>query len=510
MESSSFIRAGQYKSPWRVLAGILLRSRDTQAERARRKSEEIEELRRLHQRQQRAMAKANAELAEQRFQIARLQIENQRLRQQPPVLPPDPRLPHHEFGPKMISVCVNLAMKVGLRASINCMEIVLDWLEVKVRLPVWTTVRTWLMRLGVAALEAPIERADDWIWMADHSNQIGQEKALAVVGIRASNMPPAGVAIRHEDVRLLMLEPAVNWKTDDVAAAYERLAEKAGSPLAVLTDGASELRDSVQTLQKQRADTILLSDFKHFAANVLKKVVGGDERFGEFTSQTGRTRSAIQQTELAHLTPVSPRPKVRFMNLSATLRWAGMVLWHLAHPHSRARRDITTSRMNDKLGWLRKYRDDILRWSRCQDVVSAAVTFANEQGLFRGAADQLAQLLTSLTMCEASRTVADRLLEFLRDHELKLADDQRLPLSTEILESCFGLFKQLERQHSKGGFTSLLAAFGALLKPATADSIRQDFARVSVTRLRTWVRNNLGTSVTSKRQTAYAEFKTAA
>ena len=81
MESSSFIRAGQYKSPWRVLAGILLRSRDTQAERARRKSEEIEELRRLHQRQQRAMAKANAELAEQRFQIARLQIENQRLRQ---------------------------------------------------------------------------------------------------------------------------------------------------------------------------------------------------------------------------------------------------------------------------------------------------------------------------------------------------------------------------------------------------------------------------------------------
>jgi hypothetical protein len=74
-------------------------------------------------------------------------------------------------------------------------------------------------------------------------------------------------------------------------------------------------------------------------------------------------------------------------------------------------------------------------------------------------------------MCDASRTVADRLLEFLRDHELKLTHDQRLPMSTEILESCFGLFKQLERQHSKGGFTSLLAAFGALLKPATAGCI---------------------------------------
>jgi len=510
VEASSFIRAGQYKSPLRVLAGILLRSRETQAERVRRKSEEIEQIRRFNQQLQRDIANANEQLAEQRFQIAQLKVENQRLREQPAVPPHDPHLPHHEFGPKMISVCVNLAMKVGLRASIHCMEIVRDWLEADVRLPVWTTVRTWLMRLGVAALKAPVEQADDWIWMADHSNQIGQEKALAVIGIRASNMPPAGVAIRHEDVRLLMLEPAVNWKTDDVAAAYERLAEKAGHPLAVLTDGASELRDSVETLQKRRESTILLSDFKHFAANVLKKVVGGDERFNAFTSQTGRTRLAIQQTELAHLTPVSPRPKARFMNLSATLKWAGMVLWHLAHPHAATRRGITTSRMNDKLGWLRDYRDDILRWNRCQDVVSAAVTFVNEQGLFRGAADQLAEILTSLKMCAASRTVADRLLEFLRDHELKLTDDQRLPISTEILESCFGLFKQLERQHSKGGFTSLLSAFGALLKPATADTIREDFARVSVAQLRTWIRNNLGTTVTSKRQTAYAESKTAA
>jgi hypothetical protein len=410
----------------------------------------------------------------------------------------------------MISVCVNLAMKVGLRASVRCMEIVMDWLEVNVRLPVWTTVRTWLMRLGVAALEAPIEEADDWIWMADHSNQIGQEKALAIIGIRSANMPPKGTAIRHEDVRLLLLEPAVNWKTDDVAAAYQRLAEKAGPPLAVITDGACELRDSVETLQKQRGNTILLSDFKHFAANVLKKVVGGNERFTEFTSQTGSTRSAIQQTELAHFTPVSPKPKARFMNLSPTLKWANMVLWHLAHPHSAARQEIETARMNDKLGWLRNYRDDIARWSRCQDVVSAAVTFVNEQGLFRGAADQLAEIFRSLEMCESSRTVADRLLKFLRDHELKLAEGQRLPMSTEILESCFGLFKQLERQHSKGGFTSLLASFGALLQPATPELVRTAFRQVSVKQMRTWVSNNLGTTLPSKRQTAYTESKTTA
>ncbi|MCX7388926.1 MAG: hypothetical protein NTX48_19890 [Planctomycetales bacterium] len=68
--------------------------------------------------------------------------------------------------------------------------------------------------------------------------------------------------------------------------------------------------------------------------------------------------------------------------------------------------------MNNKLGWLRKYRADIFRRSRCPTVVSTAVTFVNEQGVFRGAADQLVRLLSPLPMCEASQTVASRLLEF--------------------------------------------------------------------------------------------------
>ncbi len=346
--------------------------------------------------------------------------------------------------------------------------------------------------------------------MADHSNQIGQEKALAVIGIRAGNMPSPGVAISHQDVRLLMLEPGVNWKTEDMADAYQRLADSIGNPLAVLTDGACELREGAEILQTRRENTVLLRDFKHFAANVLKSEVGNDERFADFTSQTGRTRSAIQQTELAHLTPVSPKPKARFMNLSATLNWARVVLWQLSHPRSEARQDITAARMNDKLGWLKKYRADIVRWSQCQDVVSTAVTFVNEHGVFRGAADQLMPLLASLPMCQTSQRVADRLLTFMREHEAKLVQGQRLPLSTEILESCFGLFKQLERQHSKGGFTSLLAAFGALLKPATPESIRADFARVSVKQMRAWVSENLGTTLASKRQTAYAEYKNTA
>jgi hypothetical protein len=106
--------------------------------------------------------------------------------------------------------------------------------------------------------------------------------------------------------------------------------------------------------------------------------------------------------------------------------------------------------------------------------------------------------------------IADRLIDFVRSTEVKLRPDERLPLSTEILESSFGLYKQLEGHHNKGGFTSLLASFGALRKPATAESIRRDLSRVSVQAMRTWVKTNLKTTVTSKRNAAYIESTKAA
>ena len=506
MDLSSFIRGRSFKSPLRVVVGFLLRSRETQAERCRNKSEEIQDYKRINSEQAQVIANLEQELAESRLRVAQLKVESQRLRSQPRVLPYDPPALHHKFGPKMISLCVNLARRIGLRPAAACLKIIFDWLGVKARLPQWTTIRTWLMRVGVAAVEEPIERADDWIWMVDHSNQIGPEKVLVILGLRASQLPPPGVTLTHQDVRVLAVKPGVSWKREDMARAYKELADTIGAPLAVVTDGAVELREGAEVLQKYRKDLILLGDFKHHAANVLKKIVGGSNRFSRFTSRLGSTRSAIQQTELGHLTPPSPRPKARFMNLATTLRWAQMVLWQLAHPNSDARRGTTSKRMKKKLGWLRTFRADVACWSACQAIVSASITFINEQGVFRGAANRLAIRLHLLPTCDQSRAVFQRLVEFVRLSEEKLPEGQRLPLSTEILESSFGLFKQLERQHSKGGFTSLLAAFGALLKPATPASIRRDFARVSVKQMRTWVERNLKTTLAAKRQTAYTEF----
>lgn len=498
-----------FKSPLRVVTQVLWRSRQSKARKCQRLKRGLDEARWIIARKDAKLQRQQEQICELRRQLQRAEIEKQTQARLPCRLPDDPPLKGHKFGERMICLALNLARAVGLRPTERVLKIIWEWLGVQQPPPDWTTIRTWLQRVGIAALDEPMEPADDWIWMADHSNQIGPEKALVVLGVRASQLPPPGETLKQEDVRLLTVQPGTAWKREDMAAVYDQLAGRYGPPRAVLCDGAVELREGVEGLKTRRCDTIVVQDFKHKAAIFLKSLLGNCPRFAEFNTQLGRTRSAIQQTEMAHLTPPSQKPKARFMNLGPTLDWAATVFWLLDHPEAQGRNSIAPERLEEKLGWLRSFAADLAEWRECQQTVDAGLKFINEQGLFRGAGEQLRTAIGAASTHAASRQLAERLVAFVTAAESDLQPGERLPMSTEILESTFALYKQLERQHSKGGFTSLLAGFGALLKTATEDNIRRAFATVSVKDVRQWTREHLGATLTSKRQAMYNEFRIA-
>ncbi len=169
---------GQYSASTYEVARNLLRSRDTQRERVQKLQQRLDQQTQANEQLKRKLSELELQrqLAEQQRDQA--QQELQRLREQPLQLPNDPSLPHHSYGPRMISVCIQLAKKIGLRASTEALKIVLDWLSISGKLPDWTSVRTWLCRMGVDALKHARERHDDWICFADHSNQIERGKRV--------------------------------------------------------------------------------------------------------------------------------------------------------------------------------------------------------------------------------------------------------------------------------------------------------------------------------------------
>lgn len=500
---------GQYKSTWYEIARNLFRSRNTQRARAERLAEENRKL--IADKEQLAEKLREAEKLRQqdKRRVHQQQQEDEALRRQPIKLPSDLPLPHHTYGPKMISLCLNLCQKVGFRPAEAALRIIFDWLGIEADIPSFAAMRVWACRVGVAQLQLSV-LGNDGIWMVDHSNQIGQEKVLQIIGIRVRDLPPLGETLPLGKMQVLATIPGISWSRDDVRREYRKLAKRIGYPKYLLTDGAVELRESADVLEFKGQKPIVLRDMKHYAANVFEHLIGKDERFQAYLSKLGRTRSAVQQTELSHFTPPPQKPKARFMNLGPTLRWGRMVSYHLSHCHSESRQGIATQRMNDKLGWIRGFRNELAIWNRCEEVMQASLRFINRHGVYRDVAAKLKTELDRVRAehppdCELSATMASKLIAFVADSETQLGDGDRAWLSTENLESLFGRYKRLEGQHSKGGFTSLLAALPMLLTEWTPDRVRGSLAKVSVKAMKQWVQETLGTTLTSRRVVAYQE-----
>jgi hypothetical protein len=93
----------------------------------------------------------------------------------------------------------------------------------------------------------------------------------------------------------------------------------------------------------------------------------------------------------------------------------------------------------------------------------------------------------------------------VRAESAKAEVSERLPGSTEVLESCFGKLKALEQDQSKSGFTGLVLSLGAMVSKRSVETIREGLEMCRVRDVWAWCKEKLGQSVQSKRKHAYGQ-----
>jgi hypothetical protein len=372
--------------------------------------------------------------------------------------------------------------------------------------PARSTGRLWLLRIGLAALLRPKVVATDWVWMVDHSIQIGQRKVLVILGVRLSEFP-AGRPLRHEDMEPIGLVPMINSTKETVAACLEDAVAKTGVPRAILDDHGADLHGGVQIFRKAHPETDEFYDIKHKTACLLKGLLQDDPQWKAYATQLGQTKFSLQQTTLACLTPPSQRSKARFMNLDALVDWGIKTLALMNDQLRMEQLGLPVELVRTKLGWLDAFRASLAEWSGYLAMISATLDLVRCQGLTVSVGRELEAALPP-----ASGRVGelrDKLIEFVVDESSKVRQGERLPATTEVLESCFGKLKALEDGQSKSGFTGMVLSLGAMVSSWTRDTVHQALERCGVEDVLDWCRKNLGTSVQSQRRQAYAPLERA-
>ncbi|MCP4460827.1 MAG: hypothetical protein GY816_22810, partial [Cytophagales bacterium] len=266
----------------------------------------------------------------------RMRAENQQLHQElndlkENVKPGDARfvdhfgetLPFHTYSIGHIQLFLSLVLSAStsLRGTSKSLEIVFKFFGIQQRCPSFQIGRLWLLRLGLYKLTRPKEHANDWIWIIDHTVQLGDDKCLLILGIRQSCLPKVETYLAFEDMEPIALIPVKHSNGQVVYQQLEETVARTGVPREICSDYGGDVKSGIESFCAVHSETCFIYDIKHKGATVLKAELKNDEVWAEFIKFAAETRNKVQQTPLAQYMPPNQRSKARYMNLGELLDW---------------------------------------------------------------------------------------------------------------------------------------------------------------------------------------------
>ena len=399
-----------------------------------------------------------------------------------------------------------LSAATSLRGAAGVLQLLSGHLPFMEQAPSVNSGRGWLLRIGLAQLTREEEPADDWIWIMDHTLQLGPYKCLVIVGIRLAAWD-AQRPLEHEDMTLLNLTPMEQSSGERVHEQLAATVRTTGVPRAVVSDEGTDLKRGMELFRRDHPLVRHQHDLKHKNALLLKKELEGDSRWGEFVKEANRAKLGTTQTALAFLNPPGLKTKARYMNLDTLVRWGVRTLNYLDAGRPASDPTLDRRKVTEKLGWLDHYREDLYRWSELLQVAHTAEK-AVRGGIHSSICQELGAQLEPLATTLAAQRLSKNVLAFLKQQSAGLAADERLIGSSEVLESIIGKYKRLQSCHSKGGMTAMLLSIGAIVGRKTTATIKKALERVRTADVDHWCKDHLGITLQSQRRLAFSATKT--
>ncbi len=273
------------------------------------------------------------ELIESSMEIAVLEKNNILL------LPPA----HHTYPVFIIQLAIQQVIYAGssLRGCERNFELLAQFFCLPT--PCFSSVRQWLLRIGLYLLQIGHEFRSDWIMIIDITIELGTAKCLVILGIPQAHLPAAiagrdknkdsdnnSFVLQHQKVKILSIEVLTTVTGEVINNTLEALSEKVGIPLQIIADQGSDVKKGIELFQQKHKDTIYTPDITHQMALFLKHHLKDNEQYLSFANKCSTTAKALQQTALHFLKPPAQRTKARWLNVATPVAWAQQVLAYQA------------------------------------------------------------------------------------------------------------------------------------------------------------------------------------
>jgi len=383
---------------------------------------------------------------------------------------------------------------ISFRAIERCMDVVqFVFPSLNIQSPSFVTIRNWVLTLG---LDVYKNRNENMTWeeayaiINDESITIALHKILLQLAIPVQH---PGHPLTFSDVEIVDIHVAPSHKSEDVAESIERVENLVNQkPEYAVTDNGSSLRKGLEL-----AGIDGHRDISHTFGTFLKKVYDKDEEFISLTKSIGNARH-YALTDVDYLMPNNMRALARYMNVFQWIHWCANLQNSFFKLNKKEQKMYSFVTEHSSLV------DELEEVAKCFETI---LEICKNQGLSMKTSKQCVSIIRRdlIGRCIRLTELGGLMIEYFQKETSFLKSEADVhTISSDIIESVFGCFKERKSPNRMYGVTGFVMTLPLQTKLSSLKSARKfDFKgaleRTHRKELKEWEKKNLPENLASKR-----------
>lgn len=395
---------------------------------------------------------------------------------------------NHSYAAEAMQLCVQLRTQAGCsyRSCVQVLNILVVLLNLELKIPHFSSIRNWEIKLGYHELQETINTTDKWVLIIDESISIGNQKMLLLIGINLSKYQ-FGKALNLRDIQVLDIRLSKSWKAPDIEKVVKSVENRGFTFEYCCCDNGNNLRKLLKTI-----GLVHIEDCSHALGNWLKNRYKKEEVFLNFCTESTKTKRSLILSKYAEYVPPKHRTKGKFLNLSAIAVWAKKMLFSA----NKYQQTGTCKGAFEKIKWILKYEDFILKLNKEQTLINKINKLLKNNGLSKEIIITAKQIINQSSVEDSLKKY---LLDYLERNKMKLPDLEKIICSSDIIESTFGKFKYNTSKSPNGAITEGCLSVANYGKYFEINEIKNAMEETRIVDIKKWRAENLPVSTQQKK-----------
>ena len=293
-------------------------------------------------------------------------------------------------------------------------------------------------------------------------------------------------ALSYQDLTPLILKVSASWKSEDIASQIRQHIDLKQIAYGI-SDSGSNLTHAFKSLNCTH-----IMDANHKISLIIQSVFESNTPLNDYTKALSLLRAQKSMSKMARIVSPNQRIMSRFMNLTPLFKWGVKMITLLDN-------NQLTAEEKTALSFLESYRAFIFDTYQILVRLNAIQTLLKNKGFNDKNAQEALALFSDMNSDNALK-IKKQLKNYFSDLSSKAKESKTICCSSDIIESCFGRYKEFVKKNKTVGISDLSLCIAAMLGENNCEKTKNTMETVRIKQIKEWKTKNISKTLWAEKR----------